>query len=245
MMLCISMITLPFTWAEWLKRTVSPSSYGYTGVTWISSTTVVAVGNNQLIGAVVFSHDAGLTWQYSNSSFGNLYDVASNTNVNGTILAVDDTGIVYLSKDYGYSWSQPATISASGGLYGVALGSSGVAYAVGALDRLYYSSTSSSFVTWTAITLTFTGTKAQLNGISTIDGVNVIAVGNRGYIFYTTSGMHLLFLYYSFLSIFLYRYLILEQDLLLRNVKYYLLCLPRFHQHCHRRWCLWLCSSDH
>lgn len=189
LILCFSLICLPTTLAEWLKRTVSPASYGYTGVTWISSTLVVAVGNNQLVGAAVFSQDAGLTWKYSNSSFGNLYDVTSNSNVNGTILAVDDTGIVYLSKDYGYSYSQPATISASGGLFGVALGSNGNSYAVGTNDRLYYSTSASSYATWTAITLSFTGTKAQLNGISTIDGVNVIAVGNRGYIFYTTSGM--------------------------------------------------------
>lgn len=188
LVLCFSLFNLPFTAAEWLKRTVNPSSYGYTGVTWISSTLVVAVGNNQLVGAVVYSHDAGLTWQHSNSSFGNLYDVASNTNVNGTILAVDDTGIVYLSKDYGYSWSQPFTISASGGLFGVALGSNGNAYAVGTNDKLYYGVYSNMYSSWTAITLTFTGTKGQLNGISTIDGVNVIAVGARGYIFYTTSG---------------------------------------------------------
>lgn len=188
-MLCVSLLNLPVAMAEWLKRTVSPASYGYTGVTWISSTVVVAVGNNQLIGAAVVSNDAGLTWKHSNSSFGNLYDVTSNPSVNGTILAVDDTGIVYLSKDYGFSYSQPTTISVSGGLFGVALGSNGIAYYVGALDRLYYGSHTDMYASYTAITLSVTGTKAQLNGVSTIDGVNVIAVGNRGYIFYTTSGL--------------------------------------------------------
>lgn len=100
----INVILFRSVYSEWLKRSVIPSSFGYTGVNWLSSSEIVAAGNNQLSGAIVYSHDAGLNWKNSNTSvtFGNLYDIASNV-ISGVTysVAVDDTGIVYLSTNKG------------------------------------------------------------------------------------------------------------------------------------------------
>ncbi len=102
----INLLILGTVHSEWLKRSVIPASYGYTGVNWLSSTELVAAGNNQLSGAIVYSRDAGLNWKNSNTSvaFGNLYDVASRV-ISGTTysVAVDDVGGIYLSTDKGLS----------------------------------------------------------------------------------------------------------------------------------------------
>jgi hypothetical protein len=100
----VNVLLFRVVYSEWLKRSVIPASYGYTGVNWVSSTELVAAGNNQLSGAIVYSHDAGLNWKNSNTSisFGNLYDIASNVITGFTYsIAVDDTGIVYLSTNKG------------------------------------------------------------------------------------------------------------------------------------------------
>ncbi len=123
--LCVQLFILQFIGAEWLKRSISPSTYSYLSVTWTSDSQVVAVGNNQDIGAVVFSNDGGLSWKNSNATFGALYDVDSMyvSGLSATyILAVDDLGQVWLSTNGAVTWSITTSIGLA--MYGVCFGES-------------------------------------------------------------------------------------------------------------------------
>eukprot|EP00981_Chlorochromonas_danica_P016316 scaffold16742_cov388-Ochromonas_danica.AAC.1 len=60
--------------------------------------------------------------------------------------------------------------------YGIGVGSNGVAYAVGNAGQVYTSSYSSSYVTWTAKSLSVSS-PPRLNAVATYDGVVVYVAG--------------------------------------------------------------------
>lgn len=178
---------------EWVQRlfTTAPlSQVSYLAISWPENGTVIAVGG-QSSGVIIRSVDEGISWTQvaTNLSPSTLYGVASMT-VNGVIysVAVDDAAEIFVSTDSGLTWAFVS--QRSGALYGATIGSNGNAYVCGGTTtQVFRSSQSSSYATWTAVPASTSGT---LYGISSYDGVNVIAVGStsgQGRIFYTsTSG---------------------------------------------------------
>jgi photosystem II stability/assembly factor-like uncharacterized protein len=120
-----------------------------------------------------------------NVAFGPLYGLASKT-VNNIVyyLAVDENGYIYGAKGNGTQWS--AVSSTIVGLNGVTIGSNGNAYVCGASARVYCSSysTSSAFATWTDVSPSLASD--TFYAVSTYDGINVIAVGGTGSIYYSS-----------------------------------------------------------
>jgi len=170
---------------EWVDITSVPSAYSYVDATWPQAGVVVAAGNQVNGGSIVRSSDYGVTWtqEAANYTFGNLYSVTSSTLANGDtyVLAVADNGGVYSSKDIGTTWYLNQTEAVA--LYGVSIGSNGQAYACGDIYKVYVATLPGS--SWSVASFSSSLKGGQFFDISTIDGVNVIAVGSKGYIYYT------------------------------------------------------------
>lgn len=179
--------------AEWLQRpfTTAPlSQVSYLAVSWPENGTVISVGG-QSVGVIIRSIDDGVSWTQVATDLqpSPLYGVASMT-VDGVIysIAVDDAAEIFMSSDAGLTWTLVNQVS--GALYGATIGLNGDAYVSGGTATQVFRSTSATgYTTWTSVAPSTSGT---LYGISSYDGVNVIAVGStsgQGRIFYTsTSG---------------------------------------------------------
>jgi hypothetical protein len=115
---------------------------------------------------------------------GSLYGLATKS-ISGVQynLAVDDSGQVFGATGNGTSWS----LYASGmmPLFGVTIGANGYAFVCGSSNKIYRSS-SPLFSSWSNVGPTI-GTTIQFNDVSTLDGVNIIAVGSRGTVYYSSS----------------------------------------------------------
>lgn len=177
--------------AEWVQRTFSTaplSQISYLAVSWPENGTVIAVGG-QSSGAIIRSVDDGVSWTQVATSLSPspLYGVASMT-VNNVIysITIDDAAEVFLSSDAGLTWSM--VYQGAGALYGATIGSNGNAYVSGGTaTQVYRSSDASGYTSWTSVAASSSGT---LYGISTFDGINVIATGSasgQGRIFYTSN----------------------------------------------------------
>jgi photosystem II stability/assembly factor-like uncharacterized protein len=175
--------------AEWVAIPGPKQYANYLAVTWPAQGSVIAAGYQVSGGNIITSSDYGVTWTAVNttdqSTFGSLYGLYSQR-VSGVSynLAVDDSGQVFGSLGNGTSWSLYATVPTQ--LFGVTIGTNGYGFVCGYNNRIYRSSTASSFATWSSVGPTI-GTIAQFNDISTFDGVNVIAVGSRGMVYYSSS----------------------------------------------------------
>lgn len=177
--------------AEWLQRSFSTapmSQVSYLAISWPENGTVIAVGG-QSSGVIIRSVDDGVSWNQvaTNLAPTQLYGVASMI-VNSVTysIAVDDAAEVFLSSDSGLTWSLVRQFS--GALYGVTIGSNGNAFVSGGTTtQVFRSSDTLGYSTWTSVPPSSSGT---LYGISTFDGINVIAVGSssgQGRIFYSTN----------------------------------------------------------
>lgn len=178
-----------FLYAEWVAIP-GPKPYdNYLAVTWPYDGTVLVAGYQVSGGNILISQDYGVTWTSLNttdgSTFGSLYSLVSST-ISSTVyyLAVDDSGNIFGATGNGQSWSLYS--SAPTQLYGATFGSNGYAFVCGYNNKIYRSSTASSFQTWSSVGPSI-GTVAQFNDISTINGVNVIVVGSRGFVYYSSS----------------------------------------------------------
>jgi photosystem II stability/assembly factor-like uncharacterized protein len=128
------------------------------------------VGREFFDGVAAISNDWGSTWSSTIFSSTALSDVASWTSVSKITyyVAVAVTGDVFYTNNSGITWYYaPSPVEVS--LFGVAVGSNGQAFAVGAAGKIYSSSNSSSFSVWSDISQNYT--TSQLNGVSTLDGV--------------------------------------------------------------------------
>lgn len=88
---------------------------------------------------------------------------------------------IYLATGTCTSWSVAKVTPASP--YGITIGSNGYVFASGSAGQVYIS-TASPYSTWTAVT---TSSSVYLEDISSYDGVNVIAVGDYGVVYYSSN----------------------------------------------------------
>jgi photosystem II stability/assembly factor-like uncharacterized protein len=175
----------------WESIPVSTSLYSFVSISWINETAAVAAGNSQSGGAIQKTSDQGNTWSGS-AIFGSsrIYGVSSIEMDNGMtyVLAPDQSGQIFGSTDAGASWSIYNDLGLT--MLDVTIGSNGNAFVTGELNKVYLSSNESSYMNWALIfgygaANNLVGTNRNFYGISTIDGVHVIAVGARGYIYYS------------------------------------------------------------
>lgn len=105
------------------------------------------------------------------------------------------TAEVFYSSDLGKSWSFASSTTYVKFFYGVSIGSNGNAYIIGEKYKIFQASYGDGY---TSLTTVFDPTTTTLSissnnlkryrflAICTIDGVSVIAVGNIGFIYYST-----------------------------------------------------------
>ena len=107
------------------------------------------------------------------------------------------TAQLYYSSDIGENWALVSTTTEVRFFYGVAIGSNGIAYIIGEKYKIYKASNNDSYSSLTAIfsptaeTLSLPSSsylkRYRFSAVCTVDGQNIIAVGNLGIIFYSTN----------------------------------------------------------
>lgn len=177
---------------EYINVTADPSNVAYISGQWMDANKVVFAGNELSGGGVTYSTDKGVTWTASTiagDTFGGLfdlvhYDVTVPSSTGSYTLAVDDGGKIFGSTDLAVTFSRFSTVAF--GLFAVTIGSDGstqtTAYAAGVRFNVYKSSPP--FTSWTGVSPTPV-IKRTFNGISTFDGVKVIACGSDGVVYYS------------------------------------------------------------
>jgi photosystem II stability/assembly factor-like uncharacterized protein len=175
---------------EWVQINVPPSTSSFLSVSYSSEFNVVATAQSGTGSSIIRSVDNGQTWTsstYSGGSFGFIYDIFSRS-VSGSVyyLGVDDGGVVYISLDNGTVWNTAGGVPFGG--TSVTIGSNGQAFIAGSGYKIYSSSAASTYGTWSNKSPA-TGVTPASNffDVSTYNGVNVIAVANKGLIFYTSN----------------------------------------------------------
>lgn len=168
--------------SKWESTLIDSVFANYLSATWPSAGTAIVAGYSLDEGYLIRTTDYGYTWNRiaSNSKFDPLFDIVSNTLTDNNIyyLAVSETGIAYTSTGDGLVWSnhtQPVQ------LYSATIGSNGESYICGDAFAIYR--TTLPQISWTEVTPNGGDT---CYGISTYDGVNVIAVGSLGTIYYSS-----------------------------------------------------------
>jgi photosystem II stability/assembly factor-like uncharacterized protein len=105
-----------------------------------------------------------------------------------TVDTNNPASIALTSKTGGSSWTSSGSIAAK--LTAVTIGSNGNAYAIGTstvwpiVATVFRSTATSTYATWTSTTIKIGASNLAVtfNAINSFDGVNVVAVGNAGYI---------------------------------------------------------------
>ena len=113
----------------------------------------------------------------------------------GTVyfIAVSETGQVYTSSNSAINWKLSSQLAAA--LYGISMGRNGIAYAVGMSNSsqqavIFQSTNISGYSIWIKVSMS-TKVIAQLNSVSTYDGVSVYTVGLHGVLYSSrNSGMN-------------------------------------------------------
>ena len=138
------------------------TGFDYVAAVWSSSTTCVTVGNGATKGAIQRTTDSGITWTDVTPTTTKtiaylLNDIAhfsfqSNAHhlATGTSSSSSPSGYVFTSPD-GITFSDAKLVSTSG-LNGVAIGSNGHAYVVGAAGKIYNSVSGVDWISWKDIT---------------------------------------------------------------------------------------------
>jgi photosystem II stability/assembly factor-like uncharacterized protein len=91
-------------------------------------------------------------------------------------IATSDAGNVYVSIDNGINWNISVVPNAVS-LYGIAIGLNGNAFAVGYNSKVFISSNASNYNVWFEISPSFVSMFPLLSAVSSVDGINCIAVG--------------------------------------------------------------------
>ena len=116
---------------------------------------------------------------------GEFTDIALNS-VTLTILTCSKSGQIYVSTNNGASWITAASVPAY--LYGLSIGSNNVAFAVGQSNTtnagVVYSS-NTDFSVWILRVAVQSSFSSQLNGVFTLDGLFIVAVGKGGLILHS------------------------------------------------------------
>jgi photosystem II stability/assembly factor-like uncharacterized protein len=166
----------------------TPSDFGnfayFTALSWSNvSSKVVAVGTNGTRGLIALSNNGGENFVISTilDSFA-VWDIDSKY-LNGKeyFLTVDNIGQIFLNCNFEKTWLK--VFNSKRSIYSVSIGSNGNAYAAGSNGTIYSSSINSNFQTWKAKNPISNMT--SIYGISTYDGVNVIAVGYLGIVYFS------------------------------------------------------------
>ena len=169
---------------------------------WLTSTTVLMVGNNAATSsAVIKSTDGGNSWVgptlTGTISTKGLVDISTTSHTSGMIttyltIAIGCAGEIYVSTDSGSTWANTATISNFIGS-AIAVGSNGNAFAIGQTNEQYgvifTSNTTAAFSgTWgMSLYIVKYLSPTAIASVATIDGVNVYAVMGSGSILYQST----------------------------------------------------------
>jgi len=173
----------------WVNVDITPKTFSYVAVSWINSSTVISAGNSQSGGSVIRSSDRGNTWSKMTITAPNrLFDIATVKLQNLIyILTVDDGGGVFLSVNSGTSWVKRTTLASK--LISVCIGSNGNAFTTGQNNKIYRSSNTTTYGTWSNLspTTVLAAYKGYFWGICSTNGINVIAVGDFGLVYSSSS----------------------------------------------------------
>lgn len=168
--------------SKWESTLIDSVFANYLSATWSDVGTAIVAGYSLDEGYLIKTTDYGYTWNRiaSDIHFDPLFEIASKKLSDNNIyyLAVSETGIVYNSTGDGSLWSsQQRPIQ----LYSATIGSNGESYICGDGFTIY--KTTLPEVSWTDVT---PGGGTTCYGVSTFDGVNVIAVGDSGTVYYSS-----------------------------------------------------------
>ena len=170
-----------FIKGEWVQRSVSPLDQTYTASTWVSNGTVIAV-NAKSSGYIVQSNDYGETWtKVATNITASSFFAVSSRNVGGNtyIITADDSGNVFYSTGSGTYWTSLYQLPTV--VFGVTLGSNGLGFFGGLNSIVVLNITTLTYVSRTVATTSI----EKFFGITSIDGVNIIAVSTSGKIYYS------------------------------------------------------------
>jgi hypothetical protein len=134
-----------------IKPKNSTTNFNYVGVTWLSNSVALAIGQSSLGGVVVRSTNLGMSWIQvgSNMGFSGLYGIATRQiSTTWYTIVVDDGGVVYRSIDRGLTWSSLDTYLPAA-LLGCSIGSNGYAFLAGTNYVGYHTNVATASNTWT------------------------------------------------------------------------------------------------
>jgi photosystem II stability/assembly factor-like uncharacterized protein len=180
--------TEPVTWVS-IPTFVSNT---YAAVTWPYDGLAVAVGFDSYSGggSILKSTDYGLSWSRVANSSTFIFGLSTKTVNNETYyLSVGANGAIYNSTGDASKWST-FTLSgfATSILYGIVIAPNGVAFAAGSSCTVFRSGLPANSTSWRSQQLVSGATRTTyFYDISTFDGTNIITVGSRGYIYYSTN----------------------------------------------------------
>ncbi len=140
---------------------------------------------------VLPKHVEALNWANSTQTpaSGQIFNAVATDQNNSTFIAVDAGGAIYISNDYGATFTRQVNLSTNSALNDVVYNATaGVAIAVRQNGEIWTSNnlipTQDAGGGWSN-TLT-TGTNSEALKAVTFDGTNAVAVGGNGVIFYST-----------------------------------------------------------
>jgi hypothetical protein len=168
--------------STWYKNSVPVTTVDWVSAVWSSANRCVMVGYNDNSGAIIRSIDGGATWQTIDTTVSKTTDIAHvrDDSTDPYFISVATNGNIYVSSDTGTTFPQVINLPAQ--LYGVTIGTSKVAYSVGATttnpskSKVFTSmySASNPYTVWNDVSPT---AAVLFTAVTSYDGVNVIAVG--------------------------------------------------------------------
>lgn len=135
-----------------------------------------------------------MTWRQvaSNIAFSQIYGIDSKTIASTSYyVTIDQGNYIYRSTGNGSIWAVDTQVSSK--LSSVSIGRNGYTFVGGQFAQVYHANITTAARNWTQITLPLSGNPVSSNvvqGISTYDGVNVIAmvtVSNVGQSYYSSN----------------------------------------------------------
>jgi photosystem II stability/assembly factor-like uncharacterized protein len=176
----------------WYQNSVPVTTVDWVSAVWSSANRCVMVGYNSNNGAIVQTIDGGATWQTIDTTVSQTTDIAHlrGDSTDPYFISVAANGNIYVSSDKGATFPPVITLAAQ--LYGVTIGTSKVAYAVGVTSgnpsksKVFTStfSANSPYTVWNDVSPT---ASVLFTAASSYDGVNVIVVGYSMNVFFSTN----------------------------------------------------------
>lgn len=178
-----------FALATWTSVPNPFTAYDFVAATWQNATECIFIGSNtDGNSAILRSTNSGVSWQTVAAISGYLLrDVSSYSNYTLAVAGVySSLPAMYISTTR-TSWSR-FQISGMDDIYAITIASNGCAYVAGlqsSLSVIYSSTASIGFKTWKSIN--FPQVSTTIHGIKSVDGINIVAVGNGGFISSSTN----------------------------------------------------------